>query len=175
MSIDSQQILNWIIQALISFLFGGAGAFVAIWVSRKLERDKEARLQVGRKTQPSNGRPVPPASLSSPTGPAGEFASQPPAGSFGLVCVSQGAQLGRLYLIEDGQSIGRTDSDLVLDDPKVSGVHARLTLESGGCNLSDNGSTNGTWVNNQRLRKSTRLQENDLIKIGDTVFIFKSF
>ena len=166
MSINPQQILNWIIQAVISFLFGGAGAFIACRVALRSERSKAALRQEGRQPAASMVGPVPPALSVSPAG-------EPPAGSFGLLNMTQGPHLGSLYKIGNGHTIGRQGSDLALDDPKVSAVHARLAVEAGECTLADNGSTNGTWVNDQRIRKPTRLRENDLIKIGDAVFMFK--
>jgi hypothetical protein len=172
----SQLVLNWIIQAVIAFLFGGAGAFVAVRLLLGPERQAETRRQAGGKQAPPLAAPVPPASVDS-AALAGTtwLQGQPPAGSFGLLCVSKGSLLGRMFKIEDGHTIGRTDADLVLEDLKVSGLHAKLAVQGGECTITDHGSTNGTWVNDQRIRKPTRLQENDLVKVGDTVFIFKSF
>ena len=62
---------------------------------------------------------------------------------------------------------------LVLDDPKVSSMHAKFTLEWDDFVLWDLGSSNGTFLNGKKIREATVLEENDLVKIGDTVFVLK--
>lgn len=94
-------------------------------------------------------------------------------GLLGILWVKEGRRRGRIYKIKDGTIIGRTQGDLVLDDPKVSNPHAKFTVEEGQFVLWDFGSKNGTYVNGERIRAATPLKENDLIKIGDTLFVLK--
>lgn len=69
--------------------------------------------------------------------------------------------------------IGRiSDNDIVLPDPNVSRVHARVELRDGSYVVTDLESTNGTWVNEQRV-ETARLRENDVIRLGSTRFIFR--
>src|SRR4051812_11655329 len=70
----------------------------------------------------------------------------------------------------DEFTIGREASaDLVLNDGKASRRHAALKLlPDGRATLSDLGSSNGTYVNGQRIQ-STVLSGNEKIQIGDTV------
>jgi hypothetical protein len=65
-------------------------------------------------------------------------------------------------------------STLVLDDPSVEALHARLTRqEDGSFRLSDVGSIAGTWVNYSPISKGgTRLEQGDLIHIGRIGFRF---
>jgi hypothetical protein len=65
-------------------------------------------------------------------------------------------------------------STLVLDDPSVEALHARLTRqEDGSFRLSDMGSIAGTWVNYSPISKEgTRLEHGDLIHIGRIGFRF---
>jgi hypothetical protein len=91
----------------------------------------------------------------------------------GMLWVKEGPRRGRFYPIMHGTVIGRKDGDLILDDPKVSGMHAKFTLEGGGFVVWDFGSANGTYVNGKKIREATPLYENDLIKIGNTVFVVK--
>ena len=65
-------------------------------------------------------------------------------------------------------------STLLLDDPSVEALHARITrLEDGSFRLSDVGSIAGTWVNYTPISKSgTRLEHGDLIHIGRIGFRF---
>jgi adenylate cyclase len=57
---------------------------------------------------------------------------------------------------------------LSLSDDKVSAHHARLTLENGEYWVEDLGSTNGTWVNNKRIRVKTHLTPKSVIRVGGT-------
>ena len=93
----------------------------------------------------------------------------------GLLWAKAGMRLGKYYPLKDGTIIGRKDGDLVLDDPKVSSMHAKFTIENDNFVVWDLGSRNGTFVNGQRIREATTLEENDLIKIGDSEFVIKLF
>ena len=94
-------------------------------------------------------------------------------GLLGLLWVKEGRRRGRVYKIKDGTVIGRTQGDLVLDDPKVSNPHAKFTVEDNQFVLWDFGSKNGTYVNGERIRAATPLKENDVIKVGDMMFVLK--
>jgi hypothetical protein len=74
----------------------------------------------------------------------------------GMLWVKEGPRRGRFYPIMHGTVIGRKDGDLILDDPKVSGMHAKFTLEGGGFVVWDFGSANGTYVNGKKIREATR-------------------
>lgn len=84
-----------------------------------------------------------------------------------------GDQLGKRYLIESETAIGRSHlNSLVIDGDNVSRRHARLFWLDGNCYIDDLGSTNGTFVNEARVDRSTLLAHGDLIKIGTTIFKF---
>jgi len=99
-----------------------------------------------------------------------EFAD---TGALGILWVKQGSRRGLIYKIQDGTVVGRKDGGLILDDPKVSNPHAKFTFEDETFVLWDFGSKNGTFVNGQKIRGATELNENDEIKIGDSVFVLK--
>ncbi|GAB4195181.1 MAG: FHA domain-containing protein [Roseiflexaceae bacterium] len=61
--------------------------------------------------------------------------------------------------------LGREQSDIVLDNPQVSRHHALIEREGTHHLLSDIGSTNGTFVNGQRISRH-KLQPGDVIQIG---------
>ncbi len=64
--------------------------------------------------------------------------------------------------------IGRTDGDLTIDDPNVSKKHAVIeTWSRDTYFIRDLASTNGTFVNGQRVT-STKLRNNDVITVGNT-------
>lgn len=63
--------------------------------------------------------------------------------------------------------IGRdSDCDLVVDAPEVSARHCALSRKADGFILEDLGSTNGTFVNGQRLSGKTVVMPTDAITLG---------
>lgn len=70
-------------------------------------------------------------------------------------------------------TIGRKpDNDLVIDNPAVSGHHARVVKEEGGFAIEDLGSTNGTFLNDAKVQKQ-KLKNTDCINIGKHALIFQ--
>lgn len=71
-------------------------------------------------------------------------------------------------------SIGRDPSnDLVLSDSMVSRRHAILEQRDDQYLLRDNGSSNGTLVNGERLEKEQTLRDGDLVAIGSSRLLFQ--
>jgi hypothetical protein len=94
-------------------------------------------------------------------------ASPPPAQQYAL-CVESGPEQGSRYPLAREVSIGRSpENDVVLSDPQVSRVHARIILDEGRVAIEDAGSLNGTFINGERTGRA-RLQPSDAIVIGDT-------
>lgn len=60
----------------------------------------------------------------------------------------------------------------MLDDSTVSRYHASISRNSGRFELADLSSTNGTFVNGARVRKSVTLKRGDEIKFGSARFAF---
>lgn len=60
--------------------------------------------------------------------------------------------LGNTYTLRPGvNTVGRLNADILLPDPSVSRSHARITVQNGVITVEDVGSTNGTFVNGQKL------------------------
>jgi predicted component of type VI protein secretion system len=87
-----------------------------------------------------------------------------------LLTVSGGAMRGLSFRVgRDPQLIGRGQAaDIVLADPHVSRRHATVQLTADGVWLTDLGSTNGTWLNDQRLTDSVQLTDGDVVRLGRT-------
>lgn len=100
-----------------------------------------------------------------------------PTGALGIVTISEGKDLGRVYEIRKNElSIGRSrESDIFLEDLAVSRLHAKIqNMGNGTYALKDEGSANGTKVNGQLVNKyqTYQLQEGDKIQLGQTVLVF---
>jgi pSer/pThr/pTyr-binding forkhead associated (FHA) protein len=68
--------------------------------------------------------------------------------------------------------IGRSrSSDLVLPDAVASAKHVRLRYGQGAWFIQDQDSSNGTFVNGQRI-KAQRLKDGDQIRMGETTYVF---
>jgi pSer/pThr/pTyr-binding forkhead associated (FHA) protein len=88
-----------------------------------------------------------------------------------VVMISQGSQAGMSAALAGGViMIGRSaDCQLILDDDYVSTRHARVVATPNGIYVEDLGSTNGTYVNGQRITAPTTITLVDSVRIGKTV------
>jgi|SRR5215210_2432126 len=88
-----------------------------------------------------------------------------------LIFVEQRPMAGRVLPIEAGLTIGREGCDVVLPDPEVSRRHAVMRVDAaGGVAIEDLGSTNGTWVNDERVDGSTPVAAGDVVRFGNTLW-----
>ncbi|MEQ9320403.1 MAG: FHA domain-containing protein [Polyangiaceae bacterium] len=82
-----------------------------------------------------------------------------------------GKHQGSEYVLDDPceVTVGRSgDVDLTLVEGMVSRRHAVFRLDDGDLTLQDTGSTNGTFVNGDKVRER-RLEEGDRVLIGTTI------
>lgn len=92
---------------------------------------------------------------------------QEPA-SVPTLVVIQGRRSGERVAVPDGRlTIGRDPaSSVVFDDDGVSRRHAALNSVDGVVTVEDAGSTNGTWVNGERVGAPRRLTPGDELRLG---------
>jgi pSer/pThr/pTyr-binding forkhead associated (FHA) protein len=106
--------------------------------------------------------------------PARSPKSRPPKGGRGephRLLVTSGALAGTSLGLTDQQiTVGRAnDATLVLNDDYASSRHARLFPQDGQWIVEDLGSTNGTYLDRQKVTQPTPVPVGVPIRIGKTV------
>ncbi len=77
-------------------------------------------------------------------------------------------QQGKIYEVSSELTIGRAKScDLVFEDSFISQEHVKITKNSKGLVVEDLGSTNGTFLNNQKLRGPKQAYLGDRVRLGN--------
>jgi hypothetical protein len=92
-----------------------------------------------------------------------------------VLIIQGGPRNGQLYILNKHTTtgIGRARAnDIVLDDVSISSQHCRIRYDGGGFVLHDLKSTNGTFVNEQRVAKHA-LKSGDVVRLGETSLQFK--
>jgi hypothetical protein len=104
-----------------------------------------------------------------------QLASPPPPGTSKPTTVawletSDGAR----HLIGQSFTLGRSaDNQVMLPGDKISRHHASIQSETNrGFSLTDLGSVNGTYLNNQRIAQTTRLYDMEATSIGIEATVF---
>lgn len=89
--------------------------------------------------------------------------------------VLQGPDKGRTYeTLEETNIIGRCSDQIPLSDNGSSRQHAEVKPEGSGWVLVDLNSSNGTFLNGQRVVAPMTLRDGDQIKIASTLLVFSS-
>lgn len=81
---------------------------------------------------------------------------------------------GTIFDLEDGQTIvGRNpDCTIPLEFQGISRKHFQIVVQNDVATVSDMGSSNGTFVNNQKIEGEVVLNKADMVKIGSVALKF---
>ncbi len=88
------------------------------------------------------------------------------------IVVEKGPRSGMTFMLRDGNTtVGRhPESDIFLNDVTVSRHHCRFVINGGALIVEDSGSTNGTYVNDERV-DSAELSAGDEVMVGRFHFV----
>ena len=117
----------------------------------------------------SPDRPVPASSNGSRFGRGRGRHSDQPARPYKLKMIDPATS--QVFPLSEEVTIGRAPGCSVplADDTYVSQLHARIYIRDGKPFVEDLGSTNGTFLNRDRLSKTMPLHRGDKLQIGQTV------
>jgi len=91
-----------------------------------------------------------------------------------LACLVQysGSNRGKSYILDAPEMvIGRSPSvDIVINEQSVSRQHSKCFQASDNFDIEDMGSSNGTYVNNQKLISRYTLKDGDIVRLGTVLF-----
>jgi diguanylate cyclase (GGDEF)-like protein len=93
-----------------------------------------------------------------------------------VIYTKQPTLLGKRFPLEASPTrVGRgADNEIVLDGDSVSRRHAQFDRRGESWFLSDVGSTNGTYCNDEQIAAAVTLRNGDRVKVGPTIFKFLS-
>jgi pSer/pThr/pTyr-binding forkhead associated (FHA) protein len=119
---------------------------------------------------PAKPAPAPEVPAAPPSAPA------PVAGpAMATLLVRTGKRKGaRLPIKVPVVNLGRADyNDIVIPDESVSGTHAKLQRREGVWMVVDNDSTNGTFVDDERVVGEAAVSPGAVIRLGDVAILFE--
>lgn len=149
------RLVQWCVIALIFLFF--LRVIRAVWVEVRPAGPRQGR---------TNARTMPEPRVA---------AGPPPRrgkGPLFLEVIEPGDRAGQRFDVDDELTVGRSPGCGIATtyDIYSSTLHARLSRQDGRLVAEDLGSTNGTFVNSERITKPTRLGRGDLVQVGATVF-----
>jgi diguanylate cyclase (GGDEF)-like protein len=93
-----------------------------------------------------------------------------------VIYTKEPAMLGKRFVLDKNPvRLGRgADNHIVLEGDSISRRHAHIDRRGGDWHIVDDGSTNGTYVNEEQIAREVRLSNADRVKIGPTILKFLS-
>lgn len=116
--------------------------------------------------------PIAPTVPSMPTSQPTALVSEPSGSLASKLSIVEGPRAGQEIKLDRREiTIGRNDSnDLVISDDVTSSFHAKLVLINNDWLIQDLNSTNGTFLDGNRVGTPAVVRLNSPIRIGKTVF-----
>ncbi len=154
------RIVQWGVIVLVFLFF--LRVVRAVWVEVRPAGPRQARSNSRPAAEPGTEE-VPPQK------------SQKAKGLLHLEVVEPTDLSGQRFDIDGERTIGRSPGCAISTSYDIysSTMHARVYRENGRVYVEDLESTNGTFVNSERVVKPTRLGRGDLLQVGATVFQVK--
>ncbi|MBI5535304.1 MAG: GGDEF domain-containing protein [Deltaproteobacteria bacterium] len=93
-----------------------------------------------------------------------------------VIYTKEATLLGKRFVLEQSpMRAGRgADNQIVLDGDSVSRRHCHIESRGDAWFAVDDGSTNGTYVNDDQISSAQKLENGDRIKVGPTIFKYLS-
>ncbi len=169
----TRPLIPWWLWAIAGLVVFGGGAIILVARRPRKKQMKFSPYKNAGAGAPSAQRPAVPAPQQPQAAPQPQVVRAP---TRGVLIVVSGARAGqRVDVGAQPVSIGKGPATLqIADDPAVSTRHAALALRGDAFVVTDLGSTNGTFVNNQRIAQPTPLGDGDLLRFGQTQMKFRA-
>jgi hypothetical protein len=152
------RVMQWSVIALIFIFF--LRVIRAVWVEMSPVTIRKTRAQKREQKREQRAAAKPPD------------VPRPRRRQLYLKVVEPSVHAGRTFDLDDELTVGRSPGCGVAmpDDIYTSTVHARLFRQKEQLWVEDLGSTNGTYINSERISQAMRLGKGDQLQIGSTVF-----
>lgn len=91
-----------------------------------------------------------------------------------VLVVISGKPLGKSFFVsKESMFLGRDlTADISIGETSISRRHTEFKVTADGIEVSDLGSTNGTFVNDQKVESPRILEDGDLVRCGSTILKF---
>ena len=153
------RIVQWCVIVLVFLFF--LRVMRAVWVEVRPAGPRQVRAE-RRRVAREEAR----------TGAATARGRRGRGGALFLDVIEPEDRAGDRFSVDGEMTIGRSPGCGIATtyDIYSSTLHARLFRDNGRLYVEDLGSTNGTFVNSERIAKPTRLGRGDILQVGATVF-----
>ena len=92
------------------------------------------------------------------------------------ITMRSGPAPGKTFPIEQEETVLGRDlaNDIAISDPEVSRRHSRFMIREGSVFVEDLGSTNGTFLNGERISSPLQLRSGDVLTLGESIVLIFS-
>lgn len=169
-------ILKWALLGLLYLFF--ARVLWAVWSELRAPRpvtDRSSMAITAAPDDPTMASP-PPIPMQAAPAPLPTTGKQPKVKRVrgtvtALVVLEPRAQRGRAFPLDGEITVGRATTCTIAlpDDTYISTLHAHVVRDGGQVYVEDLGSTNGSFLNGERLTTRRRLAQGDRLQFGQTL------